>query len=137
MSDEELRKLLKPNPSNEEIIQLVQKKFASSPNDVVEIIKELDSYDYRNYWMKIAGDEFLVKVHNGVESKDTYSAMEHNRQDSVIHFQYAIMRALGENGIAASCPIFPRDEVNKSNENQKKCWQLTYQWFLMRTVLAS
>ena len=121
MSDEELRKLLKPNPSNEEIIQLVKQKFApSSDCSSVEIIKELDSYDDRNYWMKIAGEEFLVKVHNGVESKDAYAAMEHDQQDSVIHFQYAIMKALGDNGIAASCPIFPKDQIGNNNDNQKK-----------------
>lgn len=119
MSDEELRKLLKPNPSNEEIIQLVQQKFASSNDCAVEIIKELDSYDDRNYWMKVVGTEFLVKVHNGVESKDACSAMEHDRQDSVIHFQYAIMKALGDNGIAASCPVFPRDQTG-SEDSQKK-----------------
>lgn len=116
MSDEELRKLLKPNPSNEEIIDLIQQKFAqSNKNDhgIVEIVKELDSYDDRNYWMRISGKDFLVKVHNGVESKDTCLAMDHDRQDSVIHFQYAIMKALGDNGIAASCPTFPKDQPDK------------------------
>jgi len=110
-SDEELRKLLKPNPSNDDILQLVPAFFPDATQ--VKIFKELESYDDRNYWIKVDnGVDYLVKVHNGVESKDAKKAMDGGKQDSVIHFQYALMKALladkdmNDTGISASCPIF-------------------------------
>ncbi|CAB9520365.1 Inosine triphosphate pyrophosphatase [Seminavis robusta] len=120
LSDEEMRKLLQPNPSHKEMIELVKTHFASSPDDTVAVKKDLDSYDDCNFWMTIGSTDYLVKVHNGVESKDTIRAMQHNDQDSVIHFQYAVMKALGDAGIPASNPIFPNsnNKPNNNNNNQ-------------------
>lgn len=114
LSDEERRKLLKPNPSNEEMIALVQANYCKPGDDnSVEIVKELDSYDDKNYWMKISGVEHLVKIHNGVESGDACRAIAENKQDSVIHFQYAMMKALKDNKITASYPVHLEEENKK------------------------
>lgn len=104
LSDEELRKLLKPNSTPKEIIQLVKSNFTKSDNDSVEIVKDLESYDDRNFWMKIGGEDKLVKIHNGVESLDFCKAFDQGNKNSVIHFQYEMMKILAENGIKASQP---------------------------------
>jgi hypothetical protein len=105
LSDEEWRKLLKPDPSVEEMIDVVKANFCEPGDDRVEIVKELDSYDDRNFWMRISGVDHLVKVHNGVESGDACKSIEHKKQDSAIHYQYAIMKTLRDNGITASFPV--------------------------------
>jgi Ser/Thr protein kinase RdoA (MazF antagonist) len=116
LSDEELRKLLKPAPSNDEIIALIQSTYARS-GDTVEIIKELESYDDRNYWMKIDGMEYLVKVHNGVESLDLCKALETPGHGAVIQFQYEIMLALFQHGMSPR-PVFSPNEADA--EEQRK-----------------
>ena len=109
LSDEEKRKLLKPDPTIEQIISIAKENFTVGGDNGVEIIKELDSYDDRNYWCRISGVDLLVKVHNGVESSDACRAVEEGKQDSVIHFQYAIMKTLRESKIPASFPVHLED----------------------------
>ena len=112
-NDEERRKLLKPDPSNDEVLAIVKESFAKGKDCQVEIVKELDSYDDRNWWMRIGGADYLVKIHNGVESGDAVNAIEAKKQDSVIHFQYAVMKALKENGIASSFPVHLLEDPNR------------------------
>jgi Ser/Thr protein kinase RdoA (MazF antagonist) len=113
LSDEEWRKILKPNPSNEQVIELMKTHFASSPSSAVVLKQELDSYDDRNFWISMDNTDYLVKFHNGVESQNASFAMANDRQDSVIHYQYAIMKALADHGISASRPIFPKNSPAK------------------------
>ena len=70
MEEEALRKLEKPVAGHAEATTLALKLFGHTiePGS----IKELDSYDDRNFYYRRAasegGDEFILKVHNGVES---------------------------------------------------------------------
>jgi len=64
-SDEELRKCLKPNPSDEQVLKAISETYKSSN---VSILKELESYDDKNYLVEVDGEKFLAKVYNGVES---------------------------------------------------------------------
>jgi len=76
---EELRKLTKPAPSDEDILGILrdvsivhddENDSANLPHDNnVQIMKELDSYDDANYLVKINGVKYLLKIHNGVESQ--------------------------------------------------------------------
>jgi hypothetical protein len=60
-SDEEMRKLLLPNPSNEQLIDAVRKCFAK-PGQDVKIVKNLESYDDKNFWVSIDGTYYLAKL---------------------------------------------------------------------------
>jgi Ser/Thr protein kinase RdoA (MazF antagonist) len=64
-TDEELRKLLKPNPSHDEVIKAIESSYGLSN---IHIVKELESYDDRNYLVRHGESLFLAKIHNGVES---------------------------------------------------------------------
>lgn len=103
-SDEEMRKLLKPNPSAEQILLALQSSYAE-PGQEIKFIKDLDSYDDRNFLLEIAGTPYLAKVHNGVESNDF---LDHYRrgeyQKSVIHFQNSVMEHLNKRGVATNAP---------------------------------
>ena len=63
-NDEKLRKSLKPDPSNDEVIKAI---FDTYQQDA-KIIKELESYDDRNYLIELGSSKYLCKVYNGVES---------------------------------------------------------------------
>jgi len=63
--DEEMRKCLKPNPSNDQVLKAIRDAYGTSN---VSIVKDLESYDDRNYLVVIDGKKFLAKVYNGVES---------------------------------------------------------------------
>lgn len=108
LSDEEMRKLLKPCPSTEEVLLALQKSYVE-PGQEIKFVKDLESYDDRNFWIQIDGKSFLVKVHNGVESKDLLekSKEEGGYKQSVIHLQNTIMTHLSKNGIATSAPVKP------------------------------
>ena len=106
-SDEEMRKLLKPNPSADQVVQVLLKSYVE-PEQQVKIVKELESYDDKNYWVEIDGTPYLVKVHNGVESKDLKKLVDDgSHQKSVIHMQNAIMDHLSNNGVSTSKPQAP------------------------------
>ena len=99
--EEEMRKLLKPNPSQEQVIDVLTNGYLQ-PGQTAKILKELDSYDDSNYMVQTDdGTLYLAKIHNGVESQDyvDYSA------DSVIHFQNVLMDHLNSSGVATSVPI--------------------------------
>ncbi len=66
-NDEVMRKSLKPDPSNDHVIQAICKTYNQDPSNV-KIEKELESYDDRNYLVRLGESKFLCKVYNGVES---------------------------------------------------------------------
>lgn len=109
-SDEELRKLLKPDLSTDDVNQLLETLEANfAPGKKVDIIKQLDSYDDVNYLVKIDDTFFLCKVHNGVESKDFIDqwqaeGLEYSKCSSVIHLQNNIMSHLNVKGIPTNDP---------------------------------
>jgi Ser/Thr protein kinase RdoA (MazF antagonist) len=106
-SDEEMRKLLKPTPSYEQILVALQGSYAD-PGQSIKFVKDLESYDDRNFWVEIAGAPYLAKVHNGVESKDFIELHKKGESaKSVIHLQNAIMDHLNKNGINTSKPVDP------------------------------
>ena len=59
-SDEEMRKRLLPNPSEEQLIAAVTKSFAKA-GQTVSIVKKLESYDDKNFWVDIGGTHYLAK----------------------------------------------------------------------------
>ena len=125
-NEEELRKLLKPVPTVEQILEVVQAAFLNADGVDIKVVKELESYDDKNLWIRFSGNDWLVKVHNGVESKDlierldassakrkheescsSSSSNEHHKK-SAIHLQNAMMMHLHENGIMSNYPQDPQ-----------------------------
>ena len=152
-TDEEMRKLLQPVPTEEQLLQMLRQYYCTSPtkeNDddrtgnptaqgcnaenntsVVRIIKPLDSYDDANFLVQIQGTEYLLKIHNGVESKDfldtraeamastklqrdagnddddDFPFYTKGHMKSVIHLQNAMMELLQEHDVPTSVPIPP------------------------------
>ena len=114
-SDEEMRKLLKPNPTSEEVLQVIKESYAPKEGQVIKLVKELESYDDKNFWIEIDNVPYLAKVHNGVESKDlikslssTSSSSSSSSTDeykkSAIHLQNTMMEHLSQHGISTSRP---------------------------------
>jgi len=95
-SDEEMRKLLKPAPSADEVVSALR----SSHGRTFTVVKELESYDDVNYLVTDgeSGTKYLAKVHNGVESLDYHA--RHAERSSVIDLQNAVFHHLG----GPSCP---------------------------------
>lgn len=106
-SDEEMRKLLKPNPTDEEVLAVLSKTY---PTMKLEIVKELDSYDDKNYLVIDTandGTKYLAKVHNGVESLDYINKhSSSSSHTSVIDLQNAIFSHMNSvEGVTTSAPI--------------------------------
>lgn len=98
-SDEEMRKLLKPNPTHEQVVEALQTGYHENS---IKIIKELDSYDDSNFLVQTDnGTKYLAKVHNGVESLDYIK----NGKDSCIYLQNSMMQHLNQHGIPTSAPV--------------------------------
>jgi len=89
-NDEKLRKSLKPDPTNEQVIQAI----TSTYHQKATIIKELESYDDRNYLIELTSNDdsdssgskkirYLCKVYNGVESQKyiNCSSLDSSSQD--------------------------------------------------------
>jgi hypothetical protein len=126
-SDEKMRKVLKPNPTEDQVLEVIKKSYADDEDaDSVKIIRQLDSYDDSNYLVEIAGVKYLLKFHNGVESKNFLEAYETAGQEyykaghmnSVIHLQTAVMQLLNREGIQTSVPIPPKQKDTDVNNNQ-------------------
>jgi Ser/Thr protein kinase RdoA (MazF antagonist) len=102
-SDEEMRKLLKPTPSADQVLEVLKHRYAQ-PAQEIKLVRELESYDDKNFWVEIDGTSYLAKVHNGVESKDFLKLWkeESASNKSVIHLQNAIMEYLSSHGISTS-----------------------------------
>jgi hypothetical protein len=127
LSDEVLRKLLKPTPTAADAAHVVRASFCPNPStDVVEIVAQLDSYDDCNYKVCINHTPYLLKFHNGVESANFLQTWRASSQDyyktghasSVIHLQNAMFWTLQQHGIPTSAPVFPvNNNSNGQNDN--------------------
>ena len=170
-TDEEMRKLLQPVPTEEQLLQILRQYYCTSTTyddtpgnpteqgcnedntSVVRIIKPLDSYDDANFLVQIQGTDYLLKIHNGVESKDFLEtraeAMAHTKiqsdvgndddfpfytkghMKSVIHLQNAMMELLQEHDVPTSVPIPPHHsrksgaEVANGSSSSPPCPVLT------------
>ena len=82
--EEKMRKLTKPTPSSEDIFKILKdfSKLMHKQQDIdanlegyneavheVDVIKELDSYEDYNCLVKIGNGKYLLKIHNGIDSK--------------------------------------------------------------------
>ena len=108
-SAEEMRKLLKPNPSEGEVLAALSRTY---PTMNLNIVRELESYDDKNYLVQDAandGTKYLAKIHNGVESLDYINKISSpNCRTSVIDLQNAIFSHLDAvNGVTTSVSVPP------------------------------
>lgn len=113
-NDEELRKLLKPKVSKEQAKEILIEHYASNDTSEasVEVHSELDSYDDVNFMVSINQIKYLLKIHNGVESRDYINTLQSERQSndpdsSVIHLQSALFRCLNTDSVTAPQSIHP------------------------------
>ena len=110
LSDEEMRKLLVPQPeSDEQLLSIVNQHYELVN---VRVVQRLDSYDDANYMLQDDdGTKYLLKVHNGVESREFISVSHGSdfytsgKMSSAIHLQNAIMELCYEHGLCTSRPI--------------------------------
>lgn len=113
-SDEEMRKLLKPKVTADEVTALLEKHYVSESQEV-KVLRELDSYDDVNYMVSLGETSYLFKIHNGVESRDYLDVVKEadgefyrkGAMKSVIQLQTAIMYNLKRNDVSTSVPIKP------------------------------
>ena len=115
-SDEEMRKSLKPAPTTDQVLDALHKSFVGGEGpSTVTLVRELESYDDRNYWVEISGTPYLAKVHNGVESQDFIKLWKEESayERSVIHLQNVLMEHLCSHGISTSKPVKPVSETNE------------------------
>ena len=113
-SDEEMRKLLKPVVSEDQVVAILKQYWAADGQEVT-VIRGLDSYDDVNYMVKLGDTKYLFKVHNGVESNDYRQVVKAAEGEfykkggmkSVIHLQTAIMTALERDKVTTSVPVKP------------------------------
>jgi Ser/Thr protein kinase RdoA (MazF antagonist) len=109
-SDEEMRKLLKPNATDVQVLTALSQTY---PAMKLKIVKELESYDDKNYLVADEANDavkyYLAKVHNGVESLDYINKRpSSSSQTSVIDLQNAIFSHLkAVDGVTTSAPIPP------------------------------
>jgi hypothetical protein len=117
-SDEEMRKVLNPTATEQDVVKVLQTSYAKADDhSSIKIVRQLDSYDDCNFLVEIAGTSYLLKIHNGVESRDYLQTVQAadgdyhkaGHQGSVIHLQTAVMQVLTSQGIQTSAPILPID----------------------------
>lgn len=139
-SDEERRKLLKPAPTEEQLLQLLKDNYCEEEkkddDSACKLIQQLDSYDDVNWKVKIDGKPYLLKIHNGVESEDF---LEQTNEDSsiadkaainggcfyrkghmksIIHLQNAMQELLSQHGLVTTMPVRPL-KGRTSDEKEK------------------
>ena len=118
-NDEVMRKSLKPDPTNEEVIQAIASTYKHEPSNV-KIRKELESYDDRNYLIEISTQggnsndavvtKYLCKVYNGVESAKYIECSKDENGDkalSSLHLYSRIWNHVNQSkyGVTTSSPI--------------------------------
>jgi Ser/Thr protein kinase RdoA (MazF antagonist) len=106
--------------SSDEVLEILTMSYVSDvpvaqSTDAggVEILQQLESYDDSNWKVAINGDLHLLKIHNGVESREFLELYEAAGGDyyklgfagSAIHFQNAILETLRQNNIPTSVPV--------------------------------
>ncbi|GKY95096.1 hypothetical protein MPSEU_000473600 [Mayamaea pseudoterrestris] len=125
LSDEEMRKLLVPNPASDEQLLSIIKEHYDLPT--VKVARRLDSYDDANYMLQTDdGTNYLLKIHNGVESQEFIGVMQESddfyapgRMNSAIHLQNAIMELCYEHGLCTSRPILVKTETAYDEERRR------------------
>lgn len=107
-NDEKLRKCLKPDPTQEQVLEAILKTYGQD----AKIVKELESYDDRNYLVELDSTKYLCKVYNGVESAKFIKASEEADSDknkkalSSIHLYSLIWNHINSQpGLSTSSPI--------------------------------
>mmetsp|Transcript_13079 Transcript_13079/g.19526 ORF Transcript_13079/g.19526 Transcript_13079/m.19526 type:complete len:668 (-) Transcript_13079:35-2038(-) len=112
-SDEEMRKLLKPSPSADDILKVLRSSYCNDGDDV-KVSKQLESYDDCNYLVEINNTKYIVKVHNGVESG--YYTNKKNDDGCHIDLMKKIFRHLNkpEFKVKTSLPM-PTTNVSKKD----------------------
>ena len=117
--DEKMRKYLKPAPTQEQALTILRKYYAGDGRDV-NIVKKLDSYDDCNFEVMIGSDTYLLKITNGLESRDFINGLE-SPSSSIIEFQHTIMNTLHENGIVTTVPVkHLKSEPMEAKSNRKR-----------------
>jgi Ser/Thr protein kinase RdoA (MazF antagonist) len=114
LSDEEMRKLLQPDPTEEQVLNILDTHYCKE-GETASVEQRLDSYDDCNFKVKVAGAIYLLKIHNGVESKTLVECLKESNNNfykegcmkSVIHLQNAIMELCQEHNIPSNRPIRP------------------------------
>lgn len=95
-AEEEERKTLKPAYSIDDAKRLLAEHFAVTTEDVTE----LDSYDDQNWLVGSPGGCYVLKAHNGVESRNT----------GLLEAQSRLLKHLEESGIKA--PVEAQSRVD-------------------------
>eukprot|EP00586_Coscinodiscus_wailesii_P011289 CAMPEP_0172502198 /NCGR_PEP_ID=MMETSP1066-20121228/157712_1 /TAXON_ID=671091 /ORGANISM="Coscinodiscus wailesii, Strain CCMP2513" /LENGTH=177 /DNA_ID=CAMNT_0013277369 /DNA_START=27 /DNA_END=557 /DNA_ORIENTATION=- len=104
-SDEEMRKLLKPNPTVDQLTDVIKLNYTEPGSSTkVVIVKQLDSYDDVNYLVTLDDVKYLVKVHNGVESREYITSRRQNLHKSCIELSTAIIHHLHSHSIPVNVP---------------------------------
>ena len=136
-NDEVMRKLLKPCLSKDHVFAILKKSYVdttservssgNSTNSVeINVIKQLDSCDDCNFQVSLNGVQYVLKVHNGVESKDYIRSVETSvgdtpesgHGDSVLHYQNALLKVLHNNHITSNIVIEPFESTASSQHTQ-------------------
>jgi hypothetical protein len=136
LSDEEMRKLLKPVPTAEHVLEILRSSYVSdttttTPTEAIiqyRVLRPLDSYDDCNFQVEIDGTPYLLKIHNGVESNDFITVYNDSGGDyykkgsagSVIHLQNAMIECLRRNDIPTSVPIPPITEQQEVSHQENR-----------------
>lgn len=119
--DEVLRKCLKPNPTDAQLISAIRSTYNTTN---VSILKSLESYDDRNWLIQLGSKKCLAKVYNGVESlsfikvsaeMENSTEADSNMALSSIHLYNDIFHHLNKPkyGVKTSLPI-PIPEASKT-----------------------
>lgn len=61
-SEEEMRKLLQPNATLDQILEVLKSSYSHVDGDKFEVVQKLDSYDDNNFLVKINSQKYLIKV---------------------------------------------------------------------------
>ena len=99
-AEEQERKKLKPSYNIEDAAQLLKKHFNVPATDV----KELDSYDDQNFKVASPYGTYVLKAHNGVESRNT----------QLLDAQSQLLKHLEEHSIRAPVEAQSRVSLKKT-----------------------
>ena len=66
-SEEEMRKLLKPNLTREQVLCILTSSYCRSEHDAFQVIRKLDSYDDNNFLVSISKTKYLLKVRDSYQ----------------------------------------------------------------------
>lgn len=113
-SEEEMRKLLQPNATLDQILEVLTSSYSHVDGDKFEVVQKLDSYDDNNFLVKINSQKYLIKVSNGVESQNYMK----DKTNCVIHLQNIIFKQLAKHEIKTSYPIPAKSMGEEEGETE-------------------